>query len=269
MAGRPWAEALSGLAAFAVYLRTLAPTVVGGDSGELIAVASTLGVAHPPGYPLYTLLGRAFTWLPFGGVALRVNLLSAVCGALAAALVCRAVRRATGEAWGGVLAAGALAFSPLVWPYAVTAEVFPLNDLFVAALALCVVEVERAGEPALRRRGLGAFALLAGLAAANHHTIVFVAAPFAVYLLARNRALLTPRAAAVLAALALAGASPYLYLPWAAAHHPAIAWGDPSSASGFLDHVLRREYGTFQLATADVGGTGGALAARRRPRCGS
>ena len=140
-----WAEALSGLAVLAVYLRTLAPTVVGGDSGELIAVAATLGVAHPPGYPLYTLLAHAFTWLPFGGVALRVNLLSAVCGALAAALVCRAVRRATGEPWGGVLAAGALAFSPLVWPYAVTAEVFPLNDLFVAALALCVVEVERAG----------------------------------------------------------------------------------------------------------------------------
>jgi hypothetical protein len=258
-AGRSWAEALSGLAALAVYLRTLAPTVVGGDSGELVAVAATLGVAHPPGYPLYTLLAHAFTRLPFGEVALRVNLLSAVCGALAAGLVCRAVRRATGEPWAGVLAAGALAFSPLVWPYAVTAEVFPLNDLFVAALALCVVEVERAAEPAARLRGLRAFALLAGLAAANHHTIVFVAAPFAVYLLVRNRALLTPRVAGVLAALVLAGASPYLYLPWAAARRPAIAWGDPSSVSGFLAHVLRREYGTFQLATSDVGGGGGAL----------
>ncbi|MET0553159.1 MAG: DUF2723 domain-containing protein [Vicinamibacteria bacterium] len=257
--GRTWPEVLAGAAALAAYLRTIAPTVVGGDSGELVTAAATLGVAHPPGYPLYTLLAHAFTWLPFGGVALRVNLLSAVCGALAAALVCRAVRRATGDPWAGVLAAGALAFSPLVWPYAVTAEVFPLNDLFVAALALCVVEVERAGEPAARRRGLGAFALLAGLAAANHHTIVFVAAPFGAYLLARNRGLLTPRLAAVLAGLALAGASPYLYLPWAAARQPAIAWGDPSSVSGFLTHVLRREYGTFQLATADVGGGGGGL----------
>jgi dolichyl-phosphate-mannose-protein mannosyltransferase len=257
--GGAWAEAFAGLAVLAVYLRTLAPTVVGGDSGELVTVAATLGVAHPPGYPLYTLLAHAFTWLPFGGVPARVNLLSAVCGALAAALACRAVRRATGEAWSGVLAAGALAFSPLVWPYAVTAEVFPLNDLFVAALALCAVEAERTDEPAVRRRALAAFAFLAGLAAANHHTIVFVAAPFAVYLLARNRALLAPRLVLALAAAAAAGASPYLYLPWAAARGPAIAWGDPSSGAGFLAHVLRREYGTFQLAPAGVGGGGGAL----------
>lgn len=256
---RPWAEALAALVALGVYLRTLAPTVAGGDSGELIAVGATLGIAHPPGYPLYTLLAHAFTWLPFGGVAWRVNLLSAVCAALAAGLVCRAVRRASGQPWGGVLAAGALAFSPLVWPYAVTAEVFALNDLFVAALALCVVETERAGEAAVRRRGLVAFAACAGLGAANHHTIVFVAAPFAVYLLARHRALLTPRLCGLLASVALAGASPYLYLPWAAARHPAIAWGDPSTLSGFLAHVLRREYGTFQLATPDVGGGGGAL----------
>lgn len=257
-AGRPWPELLSGAAALAVYLWTLAPTVAGGDSGELIAVAATGGVAHPPGYPLYTLLAHAFTWLPLGGVALRVNLFSAACGALAAALACRAVRRATGEPWGGLLAAGLLAFSPLVWPYAVTAEVFPLNDLFVAALALCVVEAERAPGAGARPRWLGAFALLAGLAAANHHTIVFVAAPFAAYLAARHRALLTPRTVLVCAGLALAGASPYLYLPWAASRGPAIAWGDPSSAAGFVDHVLRREYGTFQLATPDVGGGGGA-----------
>jgi hypothetical protein len=259
---RPWAEALCGLVALAVYARTLAPTVVGGDSGELVAVGASLGVAHPPGYPLYTLLAHAFTFLPVGGVAFRVNLLSAVCGALAAAVLCRAVRLATETPWCGMLAAGVCAFSPLVWPYAVTAEVFPLNDLFVAALVLCVVEADRAEAPGSRRLWLGAFALCAGLGAANHHTIVFVAGPFAVYLLARSRALLTPRFASILAALAVAGASVYLYLPWAAARHPAIAWGDPSTVPGFLDHVLRREYGTFQLATSDVGGGGGGFLTR-------
>jgi hypothetical protein len=260
--GPGWAEALAGLVALVVYLRTLAPTVAGGDSGELVAVGATLGVAHPPGYPLYTLLAHAFTWLPVGGTAARVNLFSAVCAALAAGVVCRAVRRASGDPWPGLLAAGALAFSPLVWPYAVTAEVFALNDLLVAALVLCAVEVERTADAAVRRRALGAFALSAGLGAANHHTIVFVAAPFAVWLLARHRALLTTRFAALLGALALLGAAPYLYLPWAAARQPAIAWGDPSSASGFLAHVLRREYGTFQLATGDVGGGGGGALPR-------
>lgn len=256
--GAPWAELACGVAVLAAYVATLAPTVSGGDSGELVTVGATLGVAHPPGYPLYTLLAHAFTWIPWGGVAQRVNLLSAVCGAVAAALACRAVRRATGVAWAGVLAAALLAFSPLVWPYAVTAEVFPLNDLFAAALLLAAVEAERAQTPGAVRRALGAFAVCAGLGAANHHTIVFVAAPVGAYLLVRHRALLTPRLAGLLALLALAGASPYLYLPWAAARHPAIAWGDTTTARGFLDHVLRREYGTFQLATSDVGGQAGA-----------
>ena len=80
--------ALSGAVTFAVYFYTLAPTVVGGDSGELITAAHTLGVVHPPGYPLYTVLTKLFTLLPFGEIAWRVNLLSAVSGALAAALLC-------------------------------------------------------------------------------------------------------------------------------------------------------------------------------------
>jgi hypothetical protein len=252
---RPWAEAGCAAAAFAVYAWTLAPGVVGGDSGELITVGATLGVAHPPGYPLYTLLAKLFTLLPWGSVAQRVNLLSAACGAGAAALLCRAVRRWTADAWCGVAAAGAFAFSPLVWPYAVTAEVFPLNNLAVAALLLLLVAVDRADERGMRR-GLCAFALVSGLALSNHHTSVFVVAPFGGYLLWRARSQLDARLLALVAAAGLIGLAPYLYLPWAAARHPTVAFGDPSSWSGFWDHLLRREYGTFRLASQETGGGG-------------
>jgi hypothetical protein len=256
----PWAEVACAAVAFAIYARTLAPTVVGGDAGELVAVGASLGVAHPPGYPLYTLLAKIFTLAPWGSVAQRVNVLSAVCGAGAAALLCRAVRRWTGDAWAGIVAAGAFAFSPLVWPYAVTAEVFPLNNLMVAALLLLLVAGERAeGRGALRV--LYAFALASGLALSNHHTSVFVIAPFGGYLLWRSRRLLDARALAAIAAAGLVGLAPYLYLPWAAARHPAVAWGDPSSWSGFWTHLLRSEYGTFRLASEEVGG-GGDFAAR-------
>ena len=68
----------AGIAAFALYLRTLAPTVLGFDSGEFQFVVPTLGLAHPTGYPLYLLLGKLFTALPVGDVAYRVNLFSAV-----------------------------------------------------------------------------------------------------------------------------------------------------------------------------------------------
>jgi hypothetical protein len=73
--------------ALVLYCLTLAPTVTFEDSGELISAAFSLGVPHEPGYPLWTLIAHVFTWLPLGNVALRCNLMSAVCSAVAAALV--------------------------------------------------------------------------------------------------------------------------------------------------------------------------------------
>lgn len=81
-----------GVAVFAavaaVFTLTLPPSVPGGDSGELITAAHELGVAHPPGYPLFTLVAKlAIILFPFGSVAYRVNLLCGLFGAVAAALL--------------------------------------------------------------------------------------------------------------------------------------------------------------------------------------
>ena len=73
--------------ALLVYVFTLCPTVYWEDAGELITVSYTLGIAHPPGHPLYSILGHLFTLLPWRTIAARVNLMSAIFGALAAALV--------------------------------------------------------------------------------------------------------------------------------------------------------------------------------------
>ena len=87
---------LGALLALAVYLKTLALTVTGEDSGELIAAAATLGIPHPTGYPLWCLLGFAFTKIiPFGSVALRVNCMSAFFGAATVFLVILIVIRLT------------------------------------------------------------------------------------------------------------------------------------------------------------------------------
>src|SRR5688572_1692281 len=80
--------ALVALAALAVYLRTLAPSIVLGDSPELTAAAYLAGVPHPTGYPLYMILGHLFIRLcPLGSVAYRMNLLSALAAAAAVGLV--------------------------------------------------------------------------------------------------------------------------------------------------------------------------------------
>ncbi len=70
------------LISLTVYIVTLCPTVYVGDSGELITACFHLGVPHPPGYPLYCILGKVFTLLPFANIACRVNLASALLAAL-------------------------------------------------------------------------------------------------------------------------------------------------------------------------------------------
>ena len=134
-----------GAIVLSVYIRTLCPSVPGGDAGELIQVAIEGGVVHPPGYPTWTMLARLFSMLPYGPEpAWRVNLSSAVCGALAATLLSAAVGKWASCTWTGLAAGGAFAFAPLVWEYAVQGEVFALNNLNNALLLYLLVRFEQA-----------------------------------------------------------------------------------------------------------------------------
>ena len=255
------AALVAGLVPLAVYVATLSPTVNGGDSGELVAVAHLGGVAHPPGYPLHALLGKLLTFLPVGGVAWRVNLLSALCDAGGAALLFRAVTLVTADRAAGLLAAGGFAFGPLVWPYAIQAEVFALNNLFAAGLLFWSARALREdaeGGTAPWTLSLSALWLTLGLA--NHHTLVFFSVPVGLLVLAlAGRRLCEGRVLAGLAAATMIGLLPYLYLPLAAARPAPVTWGDPTTWSGFVTHFLRREYGTFRLADATVGSAGSPL----------
>ena len=270
----------SALIAFGVYLRTLAPSVPTGDSGELIAVAWILGIPHPPGYPLFTMLGHLFTYLPFGSPALRVNLMSAVFHAATVGVVSLSIyrligfdprdrTRQRGISWGALTAAAigglALAFSAAFWAYAIVAEVFALNSFFGALILFILLEWERRPE---RLPLLWAFGLTSGLASANHHTIVLMAPACVVLLVSGTRKLLTDPAAvsttplqlmrhgAIAAGLFLVGLLPYLYLPLAAAGDPALNWGDPRTLQAFFQLFLRADYGTFSLTVSDQGVTG-------------
>jgi hypothetical protein len=84
---RSLAAAIVFIAAFALYLKTLAPAIGPTDSGELTTAAWSLGNAHPPGFPFFLLVTHVFTWLPLGSIAVRTNVASAFFAALACALV--------------------------------------------------------------------------------------------------------------------------------------------------------------------------------------
>ncbi len=118
---RPWpavvAGATLGLAALALYLRTLAPTITLVDAGELALAAHGRGVPHPPGTPVWALLGHLATLVPLGSVAVRLNAFSALCAGLAAALLVVAWRalRATRPGPAAPGPAGLLRCCPRSW----------------------------------------------------------------------------------------------------------------------------------------------------------
>ncbi|XP_058522471.1 transmembrane protein 260 isoform X1 [Ochotona princeps] len=250
-----------GVAVFAavaaVFARTLPPSVPGGDSGELITAAHELGVAHPPGYPLFTLLSKlAITLCPFGSVAYRVNLLCGLFGAVAASLLFFTVFRLSGSRAGGILAAGVFSFSRLTWQWSIAAEVFSFNNLFVGLLMALVVHFEEASSARERSKIAKIGAFCCGLSLCNQHTIVLYVVCIAPWILFRllKKKELSVGVVLKLGACFSAGLLPYVYLPVSSYLGQARwTWGDQTTLLGFLTHFLREEYGTFSLAKSEVG----------------
>src|SRR6476660_8669208 len=104
------AAAITGLAVLALYALTLAPTTAMWDASEYITAAYTLGIPHPPGNPLFVLLGRVASLVPIGSVAVRVNFLAALCSAGSAAVWFLVAERVLARwlpiAWTRLLGAG-------------------------------------------------------------------------------------------------------------------------------------------------------------------
>ncbi|XP_026554473.1 transmembrane protein 260 [Pseudonaja textilis] len=251
-----WAGAM-GAAVAAFYVTAAPHSALGGDSGELITAAYELGVAHPPGYPLFTLLAKlAIELFPFGSAAYRVNLLCALLGAAAASLLFYTVVRLSGSQAAGIFAVGMFSFSRLTWQWSITAEVFSLNNLFVGLLMALSVQFEEATTAKERSKICKVGAFSCGLSMCNQHTIVIYVLCIVLWVSSRlfRERELTLSNALKLSFCFLAGCLPYLYLPISAYLNKARwTWGDQTSFKGFMTHLLREEYGTFSLAKLENG----------------
>ncbi|MEX2247774.1 MAG: DUF2723 domain-containing protein [Dehalococcoidia bacterium] len=218
------ATATVALVAFAVYLTTLAPTVMWYDMGEFAVASATLGIAHNTGYPLLILLGKAFTFLPVGDTAYRVNLMSAVFTALAVAVVFGIIRDLTEDTIAAAAGALTLAFSSTVWANATWATSYGLNLFFTALVVRQMLAWRRDRRPAT----LVLAALAFGLGLCNHRLIALVAPP-SLLLIASGWRSLDRRTIALGALAFLAGLSVYLYLPIRGEQEPALSWAQPAN----------------------------------------
>uniref|UniRef100_A0A7S4K6F2 Glycosyltransferase RgtA/B/C/D-like domain-containing protein n=1 Tax=Guillardia theta TaxID=55529 RepID=A0A7S4K6F2_GUITH len=177
----------------------------------------------------------------------KLALLSSFLGAAAASMQFAAAESLTGDVACSVFAAGLFAFSNTAWKFSTQFEVFALNNIFSSSILLLTLHFLR------HQRGwtplLGSF--LCGLALTNQHTIVVLVLVSVVFAVWRSRlSLLHPRRMLVLLVLFVLGLSPYCYLFVAGSRPPMGSWGLFQDMRGLLRHVLREEYGTFQLYTS-------------------
>lgn len=247
---------------FGIYAKTASPSVSGGDSGELLAVACSFGIAHPPGYPLYTLLLRMAMEMGqlFGSpsFAQSGNLLNALLSSLTSVwLYCvmkRMVRwfcptlQKSKTRCIAVLVSALFSFHRVVWYNAGISEVFALNNLFCVGLlyfGTCFFSSRQV-------RFVWMAAFWCGLGLSNQHTFVLFVIPVVLIVVAalvRQQQLNLSLTIKTILCFAL-GLLPHIYLVVSYKFSTSLfIWGAFDDTKGFLHHLLRSDYGTFELVT--------------------
>ena len=258
---RTWLDWLFAAGLFAgsslVYLHTLAPSVatIFDDSLEFQLVCYLPGIAHPTGYPLYTLLGKLFTYLPLGDVAYRVNLMSAFFASLTASILYATLRLLISHRVPALLGAATFALSPVFWSQAVIAEVYTLHAAFVAAVLCLLLAWSRRSQMEPSEQGgplrdpttlLSLLALVYGLSLTHHRTMLLLAPAAVLYIALVDRHLFTNRR--LLARLALLTVAPlalYLYLPLRGMTMSSLDGVYENTLTGFLSYIAAGSYGIF------------------------
>jgi len=231
-------ERFAGLAAalvgFGVYLSTLAPGVTFWDSGELICGAVGLGIPHPPGYPVFCMLGKAFYYLPFGNAAYRMNLLSASFATATAYMLYRLVlEMLDGWAYGWALAASAalcFCFYPSFWGVSVITEVYTLNTLVLCLVVLCLYRYDITR----RLQYLYMSSFLLALSLVVHQSTVFFLPAYVMYFLLTDGNYKRPAVLASALFFFMLAFSVTLYLPIRATTDLLINIGDPDYLGGMI-----------------------------------
>ena len=236
------------LGPLALYVATLPRTVVLEDDGLFLMAGAHLGVAHPPGYPIYTLIVHLFMDLPFGDPAFLGHLSSAVLGALACGAVYACARLLRTLPLPALTAAWLFGVSEQFWSQAIITEVYTLNALlFFGAYALVLL-----GARDLRRAWpLVAAAVLWGAGLANHWPLTVLAAPGLALALAPVWRDVLGRLPRLLGVALVSAALPYGWMVWLSQQAPLVNFYGPIDTwSEFWFYVSRQGYGGVDVSPA-------------------
>ncbi|MDA8415176.1 MAG: DUF2723 domain-containing protein [Desulfobacteraceae bacterium] len=253
-----WYVVLSVIIPFTVYMATLAPSVTFFDSGEFLTATASLGSAHSPGYPLFLMYAKVFTWIPLGNVAFRVNMATALSSSLACfgvylltlALLKKETLADNEQLSRFIVKTAALAaavtfsVTPRLWLQSNHDKPYPLLAFMTAIifyLLLAWRDHYECGEE--RPAYVYVCTFLAGLAMGLHQSVVLLLpAWFLLIVLADWRMLTRIKELVLATSFAMVGFSVHLYLPLRATQNPLLNWGDSKTSTQFLWHFLRKGY---------------------------
>lgn len=224
------------------YIHNLSRGVYGGDTGDFIAASTVMGIAHPPGYPLFTFLGFLLTRIDIFNPAFMVGLVAALSSATSVVVFYLISLKLVKSKLISFISSLFLAFNLLFWFYAEIAEVFSLNVL----LSLILIYL---GILFAEKKDKKLFFLLSffvGLSLTNHHTVVLIFPSVFLIIFPQIKKIFKKSKDLFFSFLFfLLGFSIYLYVPIASFFNPPVNWVPVNSIESFLRLFLRADYGTF------------------------
>ncbi len=240
------------LGLLAVYLKCLTPLVGAGDAAEFSTAGLTLGVAHFPGYHLWTLMGNVFSRLPLGFVAYRLNLMASLMGAVALIFVFLLLAELVHPYLGKITRQNhllslaitlLLAFTPAYLAVCVEADVYSFNLLFISLLCWLTWHYRAK----LTSSGLFLIALICGLGLSNHYYLLLVFPALFYSLYTAKRTLFNKKGVLWCLFFVFLGWSLYpLYIPIRAVKEPLLNWSAASNFSSFLNHITLSSWSETQ-----------------------
>jgi len=220
------------------FIITLRPDVGGTeDSPKFQFVGRVLGTSHSPGYPFYAMATWAFGWLPIGNLAWRINLFSAVCGALSCVVVFLTARRIGVTRLLSVAAAFGAATGYPVWSNSVTAEVYTLAAVLSGGAIYFLIAF--AQTTAYWRLYLACALWACGFG--NHVTISGILPAAVIYGVMKDRSVLKPRVAITAALIGIAGVLQYWYIAIRTMQGAPYLEARADTIKGVFDVIIARD----------------------------
>jgi hypothetical protein len=222
---------------FILYYINSAPGIVFGDSPELALSSYSLGIAHPPGYPLFSIITKFFSYLqPFQDYAKKCNTFSVFISSLTLTILFYTINLLYNNKLTALIATLTTGFSYIYFKQSLVTEVYALNSFFVILITFSLVKYTKTND----KRWLYLSSFIGGIGLGNHHTLIGILFSAFMFMFSKKVGLKTFFTSLL---FLLLGITVYIYLPLRSLNNPILDWGNPENLDNFISVITREQFG--------------------------